>query len=399
MHVLLAGFGTRGDVQPLLALALGLMAKGHTATVAAPPDFEASARALGIPFVAVGESISAYMGRISNDRAELVVSKALAAMPGWLRSQYVPLRPLVEHADVVVAASITIAPLDLAEKLGKRVYFVAYCPQIIPSSEHPMPFTSSQRLPGWLNRLSFWFAARGHDWNLRKPIDAERALLGLGPAPATWDHILFRNLVIASDPALAPLPADLEPTRGVRQLGAFYLEAREPLPQALERFLGAGDPPVYVGFGSMPDIAPDKTLAWVRSAAEKAGVRVVLLDASGFVDERVFCAVALNHQALFLRCAAVVHHGGAGTTAAAARAGVPQLFAPHVTDQFFWAERLKRLGVAGPSITPRKHDVDELAEALRRATADAQLRERARSLATKIRSDGVVRMVELLEGE
>lgn len=397
--MLLAGFGTRGDVQPLIALARGLLARGHDATVAGPPDFEAWATSLGVRYAPVGERIGEFLGRVSDAKGDLLPRRALAAMPGWLRSHYAPLTPLVAVADVVLAASMTVAPLDLAEALGKRVHFVAYCPQAIPSGEHPMAFVSSHRLPGWLNRLSFWLGAKGHDWNVRRHLDEERAALGLKPAPATWDHLLFRNLVLASEEAMAPLPADLPPRHRVLQPGAWFLEGGEPLPGALERFLELGAPPVYVGFGSMPDTAPAETAAWVRAAAERAGARVVLQSTTAGSDERLCCVGAVDHHALFARCAGVIHHGGAGTTATAARAGVPQAVAPHVTDQYFWADRLERLGVAGPRLAIRRRDVAGLADTLRVLETDETLRERARALARRIPGDGVARMIAALEGE
>jgi len=100
---------------------------------------------------------------------------------------------------------------------------------------------------------------------------------------------------------------------------------------------------------------------------------------------------------LFPRCAGVIHHGGAGTTAVAARAGQPQGIAPHLVDQYFWAERLRRLGVAGPRVAAGRRSAPELAEALRALVADQPCRERARGLGASIRGDGVARMVAALE--
>lgn len=397
VNVLLAAFGTRGDVQPLMALALGFRRRGHTVTLAAPPDFEAMARGLGLPFQGVGERIDSFLKRVSDTRGALVPSKAVAAMPGWLTGQYAPLQSLVAGADVVIAASMTIAPMDLAEKFGKRVHYVAYCPQAIPSGEHPMAFVPHQGLPAWVNRLSFRFGAFGHDWKIRPHLDAARRELGLGPSPETWRHLLFQNLVVASEPALAPLPSDLPPHRQARQAGAFFLETNESLPEDVERFLQEGPAPIYVGFGSMPDVAPSETEAWVRQAAERAGVRVLLAGTGVTANARVSGVGVVDHHRLFPRCAAIVHHGGAGTTATAARAGVPQIIAPHVTDQFFWAKRLEQLKVAGPRVTARRRDVNELARAFERVTADQSLKESAKGLAGLINGRGVETMVNWVE--
>lgn len=397
MKVVLAAFGTRGDVQPMLALARGLLKRGHQATVAGPPDFEAAAACLGVPFLPVGEPIRTFLARVSDERGQLLPRVALGAMPGWLRSHYAPLEGPVREADVVLAASMTVAPLDLAERHGKRAHSVAYCPQAVPSGEHPMAFVSRQGLPRWLNRLSFAFGALGHRLGVKAHLDRERHQLGLPPGPETWDHILYRNLVVASEPALAPLPADVRPGRWVLQPGAFYLEEDEAPQAAVAAFVEEGPPPVYLGFGSMPDVVPGATLGWVTRAADAAEVRVVLQGPQAGRSGRVLTVPEVSHRWLFPRCAGVVHHGGAGTTARAARCGVPQVLVPHVTDQFYWRERLRRLGVLGLEVDLRTRDERQLAAALRDLAGDAGRAGRARALAAAIPGDGVARMVAALE--
>lgn len=208
---------------------------------------------------------------------------------------------------------------------------------------------------------------------------------------------MFENLAVASEPAIAPLPRDTPGDRNVFQPGAFFLESAEPLEGRVASFLEAGGPVVYVGFGSMFDADPAATRRWVGEAARRAGVRVVLLGQESLEDDVVLTVQGTNHQVLLPRCAAAVHHGGAGTTAAVARAGVPQVVAPHEADQFYWADRLERRGVAGPRVDARKRRVEALAAALDVAVRDEGLRERARALKAEVRGDGVARMVAELE--
>lgn len=396
MHALLAGFGSRGDVQPMVALALGLAARGHSATVAGPPDFTAWAERQGVTYVPVGDSIAEFLRQAADATGKMSPRRLLPAMKQWFRSHYAPLVSLVEAADVVVAASMTSAPMDLAEMLGKRMYFVGFTPQGIPSVEYPPMHVKNQQLPGWLNRLSFRLAAMGFGVFLRGVVDDERRKLGLGKSINPLSEG-FQNVALASEPAISPLPRDVRRDRNVFQTGAFFLDTAEPLEERVTRFLERGAPPVYVGFGSMFDADPNATRRWVSEAARRAGVRVVLLGPEPLEDEVVLTVAGANHQALFPRCGAVVHHGGAGTTASAARAGLPQVVAPHEMDQFYWAERLSRRGVAGPRVDPRKRRVEELAGALDVAMRDEALRERARSLKAEIRGDGVARMVAELE--
>lgn len=381
----------------MVALALGLVARGHTATVAGPPDYAAWADRQGVTYVPVGDSIAEFLRQAADATGKMSSRKGVPLLRRWFRSHYAPLLPLVEAADVVVAASMTLAPMDLAEKFGKRMYFVGFTPQGIPSVEHPTMQVKNQRLPGWLNRLSFRLAAMGADFIMRGVVNDERRKLGLGRSTMRWGREVFQNLAVASEPALAPLPRDVPRDRNVLQTGAFFLDTIEPLEERLTRFLERGAPPVYVGFGSMFDNDPKATRRWVTEAARRAGVRVVLLGSEPFEDDVVLTVTGANHQALFPRCAAVVHHGGAGTTASVARAGVPQVVAPHEMDQFYWAERLARRGVAGPRVDARKRRVEELAGALDVVIREETLRERARALKAEIRGDGVARMVAELE--
>lgn len=403
MRVFLAAFGTRGDVQPMLALGQGLRERGHDVTLAAPPDFERSALRVAQPFVAMGESIESFMVRISDAKGNLKVAAAMREMPDRLRAHFRPMEPLVQRADVVAAAGLTVAPTSLAEKYEKRFHAVAYCPQFVPSAEHPVTFVKSQTLPQWLNRFSWYLAAKGHDFMIRKMIDEERARLGLPPSGGVWEHTVFQNLVMASDPALAPLPSDCPPGRVV-QTGCLFLREEEGLAPDVEAFLTAGPPPVYIGFGSMPDADPARTLRWILDAAQGAGVRVLAAQtgaqAAGRqldLPHRVKHIGTAPHGVLFPRCAAVIHHGGAGTTAVAARAGIPQIVVPHVTDQFFWAHRLERLGLAPPAVHRGPRSTQTLAAAILRCLDDTALRQRAKVFSERVAGDGVRRAIEVIE--
>ena len=399
MRVLLAGFGTRGDLQPLCALGLGLQARGHRVTVAGSPDHLGLARGLGLTFTGLGEPMEAFLERFSDGRGGLRMASAMRALPGLLRSHFEWLDPLVQEADVVLAASLTVAHVTLAEQHRKRCHYVGYCPQLIPSAEHPAVFVKHQDLPGWLNRLTFWLGARGHDALTRPIIDAERRRRGLRASGEAYDYTVFLRLILASEPALAPLPADCRPGREVAHTGALFLPGGEPLAPELEAFLAAGPPPVFLGFGSMLEPRPGATAAWALAAAERAGVRLVLSLKTPARDLPSWALQvrAAPHDALFPRCAGVVHHGGAGTTAMAARAGVPQVLVPHASDQFFWAHRLARLGLAPPPVPNARRDVEPLARAMRACVDEGDLRARARDFPARMLLDGVRRAAAVVE--
>jgi sterol 3beta-glucosyltransferase len=179
-------------------------------------------------------------------------------------------------------------------------------------------------------------------------------------------------------------------------------DASDPPPDLAE-FLARGEPPVYVGFGSMSGTDPATTTRTVLDAIRRAGVRAVLASGWGGLapsdaPARVHVVESAPHEWLFPRCAAVVHHGGAGTTAAGLRAGCPSVVCPFFGDQYFWGRRVESIG-AGPAPVPQKHlTPDRLATAIREALDTPEMRRRAQHLGTALRSEsGVARAVAILE--
>lgn len=402
MRVLLGGFGTRGDVQPILALGLALQARGHKVTFAGPPDFAGWARELAIPCVTAGESMQHLLERTADKSGNVPLHIGFREVLHLIRQHYPLLEPLVQDCDVIVASSLTEAGASLAQKYGKRYHYVAFCPQIFPSAYHPSPFFNAQTLPRWMNRLSWWLSARANNLLVRKPINDERARLGLPPIADPWSHILFQRLLVASEPSLAPLPPDV-PAHQATQTGAWFMPEPEGLPAEVEAFLAKGPPPVYIGFGSMPDPQPRQTSRCVLEAVRLAGARVLLSRGWAGLGQSELPPTALAigptpHGKLFPRCAAVVHHGGAGTTANAARSGVPQVIVPHMSDQYYWGHRVWKLELSPRPIPKGRLRADELGAAIRACLEDAALRQRAAEFAKGMRTDGLERAVAILEG-
>jgi UDP:flavonoid glycosyltransferase YjiC (YdhE family) len=188
------------------------------------------------------------------------------------------------------------------------------------------------------------------------------------------------------------------------QTGAWFMPESEELPADVEAFLAAGPPPVYVGFGSMQDPDAAGTSRRVLDAVRRAGVRVLLSRGWAGLGEVELPSTALRigslpHGKLFPRCAAVVHHGGAGTTANATRAGVPQVIIPHEVDQFYWGHRVWTLGLSPPPIPKRRLSAEALAAAIRTCIEDAGMRQRAANFVNGIRTDGLARAIAILEGD
>ena len=231
-------------------------------------------------------------------------------------------------------------------------------------------------------------------------LNRHRAALGLPPVDNVRDHVYSDRPWLAADPVLGPWRET--PGLNVVQTGAWTLPDERPLPAELQAFLDAGAPPVYVGFGSIrpsPDIA-----RWSVEVSRAQGYRVLVSRGWAELDmlddqDDCFTIGEVSHQRLFRRVAAVVHHGGAGTTHTAAWAGTPQLVAPiQLADNPYWGRRVAELEIGalldGPTAT-----IESLAAAFKTALAP-ETRARAKALGTRIRTDGAAvaasRLVNLL---
>ncbi|MCF3962535.1 glycosyltransferase [Streptomyces fuscigenes] len=399
MRVLLSTYGTRGDVQPLVALAARLRALGARVRMCAPPDEEFAARqaALGVEQVPVGPPMRAVM----RESAVPAPEELARLRDEMLDLQFAVFPGAAEGCDLLVAAGLAqIAARSVAEAAGIPYVYTSYSAVQLPSPHHAPP-----PRPGWPepeagDHTARWAAdARNVNAQFGAGLDRHRAALGLPPVDNVRDHVCTDRPLLAADPALGPWqPA---PGLDVTQTGAWILPDERPLPPELVAFLDAGSPPVYVGFGSMH---PSHDTARAAVEVLRAQGRRVLVSRGwadlDLLDRSADCLAIgdVSHQALFPRVAAVVHHGGAGTTATAARAGTLQVVVPpRMSDMPYWASRVAALGIGaahdGPSPTP-----EALSLALGTALAP-ETAARAAALAPRIRTDGAEvaarRLVEL----
>lgn len=309
MRFLVGGFGTRGDVQPMIALALGLKARGHSVTMVGPPDFSAWAEGLGLRWVASGEKFEALLARMTDASGRPIPKVAFREVKSMLRHHFVQMEPLVPEHDVVVAASIIAAAACLAEKHGKRYHYVSFIPQMLPSAEHPSPFVSeSMQRSAWFNLFTWWMWGHVNQAALGGVVNDERRRLGLSPLRDFYQHMLQPRVILAAEPLLARAPGDFPP-EGVLQTGAFFMPERDELPSDLEAFLSAGPPPVYLGFGSMKDADPNATTRRMLEAIRMVGGRVLISRGWAGLGEQELppsarVVASTPHGKLFPRCAA-----------------------------------------------------------------------------------------------
>lgn len=391
MRILLSTIGSRGDVQPLAALAIALRDCGIEPRLCVPPDFREWLEGLGFEVRTIGPALrSTGQARPSgpppsSDQRRLLIEGTVAA-------QFETVASAARGCGAIVGATaLQVAAPSVAEHLGLPYVFAAYCPAVLPSPRHAPPLLPipGQAPPPAMDDFTPAWEQDAQRWNAmwRDPINARRSTLGLAPIDDVRSHVLTGAPWLAADPVLAPWHDD-----GVVQTGAWLVEDTRALPPALEAFLAGGEPPVYLGFGSIR--APEDLVAAALAAARQHGRRLVvsrgwaelaLVD----VGDDTLLIDEVNQQALFPRVAAILHHGGAGTTTAAARAGVPQVVLPQVYDQPYWASRVQALGIGvaheGPH--PTAASLSDMLAAVLQPKAGGE----ARRVGRDIRTDGAAR--------
>lgn len=424
LRVALLTAGTRGDVQPFAALAGGLRRAGCEVTLAAPVNMEPLARAHGVPFSPIRVDFQAFA---SSPEGRAMMANPLNAARVW-RSTILPLvRSTLDDAwaaardvggrgaDAIVYHPKILGAVDMAEKLGARAFAFGLAPFIVPTAAFPSALVARRSLGPWLNRWTYELSG-GATRLFGRVLRAFRAeTLGL-PRDGRLDAYAVRGVPVpvlhAYSEHLAP-PAPDWPARA-HVTGFWFLDddaSGEPeAPPALRAFLEAGEPPVYVGFGSIAGRDPRATTRAVLDALRLAGVRAVVasgwgglsadeIGTAGLASDRVCAVGEVSHAWLLPRVAAVVHHGGAGTTGAGLRAGRATVVCPFFGDQPYWGARVAAVGAGPPPIPQRRLTAERLAAALRVVTSDRAMQARAAALGQRIRAEeGVGRAVGIVTG-
>ena len=403
LRVVLATVGSRGDVQPMLALAQALAARGHVPVLAAPPDFEHWVRSLGFEFAPVGRDIQAFLAEDAGVMTGNPFKQGAAGaryFSDQIPQQMAQLKVACEGVDVLLWGGLAIAAPSVAEHLGLPACAIFYSTCMVPSRLHPPPTIPWHGLPGWINRLLWKLHRQVSQRLIGAPLNAARATLQL-PAVRIDEHVFESGRsVFAVDEGV--FPADPAWAAGRFPYANFlYFDDPVPLDPQLDAWLADGEPPVFIGFGSMSGQATERAGHAIADALAATGRRCLVGAGwaglgGGPLPPGWRVVSAAPHEKLFPRVAVVVHHGGAGTTAQALRAGVPQVILPLLLDQYHHAHRLWVAGLA-PKPTPMERVT---AKRLREAIQAALLLppQRRAEVARRLRaSDGRAQIVARME--
>ncbi|WP_414939954.1 glycosyltransferase [Amycolatopsis sp. cmx-11-51] len=393
MRVLLSTSGSRGDVEPLVALAVRLRERGAEVRMCAPPAAAERLAEVGVPLVPVGmpQRVMLQDGMPPpSPEDERRLQAGLVAM------QFDRVPAAAEGCDAVVTTgelAAAAAVRSVAEKVGIPYFYAAYSPVYLPSSQFQPPLDERTE-PGVTDNQVLWEQRHRRFYQrFGGPLNSQRASIGLPPVENLFDYAYTDQPWLAADPVLAPLQPELDAV----QTGVWGLPDERPLSAELAAFLDAGSAPVYVGFGSATGTADAASVAIEAIRAE--GRRVIL--SQGWADlalpddrDDCFAVEETNLQVLFGRVAAVIHPGSAGTTHVATRAAVPQVVIPRYTDQPYFAGRVAELGI-GAAHEVADPTSDSLSAALATALAP-ETRTRAKAVAATVHTDGATVAAELL---
>jgi len=414
MHITIVTLGSRGDVQPYVPLGLGLQRAGFGVRLASFSTFKEFVVEHGLEFAEISGDPRSTMDSQAG-QAWLQSGRNIVAATRQMRRALTgeDLTPafndtleVCRGSDAIVYSFMGATAYHAAEKLEIPSIFALLQPfsrsRLTPSMIAPqLPLGGGYNLlTHYLSEQLIWLVAR-------RVINRWRRT-SLSLPPLSWRglfHRIYREkhpYLYGFSPSVVPRPADWPAWHHISGYWFLDHDSTWSPPEALLRFLEAGSKPISIGFGSMTGRGAAKLLEVAVQAVQQTGQRAVLL--GGWADpqavelpERVFKMDAVPHDWLFPRMAAIVHHGGAGTTAAGLRAGVPSVLVPFFGDQPYWGRRVHALGVGPRPIQRRALTVPRLAEAISRAVSDETLHQSAAELGRRIQSeDGVQSAVDFI---
>ncbi len=410
MKVTLLTYGSRGDIQPFVALAKGLQSAGHNVRLAAPYRFKDFVTDYAVPFVPLAGDPEELSSQLNDARSN--VFRMIKNMSDYVRSIATDVARVAfaacDDAELIVHSFLfTTGAHSLARARGIPDVSIQGFPVFTPTQAFPMvamakiPRGKLSYFSHWLGTEIFWQVGNAGYRQLRKQAPDVFNLKLIWP----WRNSNFLQppLIYAYSPHVLPRPVDWD-AQYIHIPGYFFLDTMVgyQAPQSLADFLGEGEPPVCVTFGSMVNQEAERIQRLVLQALRAASQRVILLSGWGSelvsnADGSVLTINSSPHDWLFPRCKAVIHHGGAGTTGAVFRAGIPQLIIPHGMDQSFWGKQAAISGAGAWPIEINRLSETILVKAIHQLELP-KIRLQAQRIGEEIRAeDGVGQAVRIIE--
>jgi len=408
MKITILTYGSRGDVQPFIPLSLRLMAKGHSVKLAAPFRFKTQVEEHGINFVPLAGDPEDLSRRL-NDAGHNFIKMISELMSHAIRigaDVWFQTEEACSDADLIIHSfTHLVGAHTLAREKNIPDIHVQPFPMFAPTGDYPNVTLPDLRLRS-LNRLTHIVSQKITWWTSTSGFEQVRRRAGLPKRKLYWpfddDPLRLRTPILCAwSPSVLPASSDWPPRVDITGYYFFPPNHSYQPPVQLDSFLKAGKPPVCITFGSMVNRDAERIDHMVRESLRQTNNRGIILSGWSGVknqsSEDVLYLEAVSHDWLLPKCKMVIHHGGAGTTSAGLRAGIPNVVVPFTADQPFWGRRVYTIGVGPRPILVKKLSTEKLVHAIVEAQNEA-ICKRARAIGQRIRGeDGVGQAVALIE--
>ncbi len=384
--------GTRGDVQPMLTLAIGLKKNGHDVILYAPPENEELVNKYNVPFVAFGPNYKELFKQNTQMKGGATAAPSPKEMKVETDNQIKKLPKMVEGSDLVLGVGFVLGVHTVADLLKIPYRFVIFYPMLLGTSKKD-PF---------FNRLLFGLGRSMTNLVMKSFINNSRNNLGLLPIEDVWKYWMGEHVIAACDRELNTVRDGV--SFNFTQTGYMLLSAQNGLPEFVDNFLKSGKPPIYIGFGSNPIDRPEKYNLIFNQVSKETNQRLIISKGWANLQENnstdILYVNEIPFDLLFPRLAAIVYHGGTGTMAAAARAAIPQAAFPFMADQFENRKQIVKLGLGPKTCDFKKLTANAISSAINNCVNNSEFKKKAGEISEKLQmTDGLDLTINLLERE
>jgi vancomycin aglycone glucosyltransferase len=385
--------GTRGDVQPMVALGTGLIKKGHEVIICAPPENEQLVKQNGCQFVAFGPEIKKEVKENPEKQKGGVAATITPAQGRKIIGDQINLLPdMIKGVDLVLGAGIVVGVQTAADIIKVPYRLVAFYPILLGTTkEDPLK-----------SRMMFGFGRKMMNWIMKGYLNRQRAHYRLQPIKDIWEHWLGENVIVACDKELNTVREGV--SYAFTQTGFMLLPSQKDLPDNVKSFCDSGKPPVYIGFGSNPIVGTEKYTRIFEQVRNTTDQRLII--SKGWADfpvqntNDILYVDEMPFDLMFSKLAAVIYHGGTGTMAAIARAGVPQAAFPFMGDQFDNRRQIVKLGLGPETCDFKKMTAQSISSAINDCVTNVTFKKNAVNISQRLKNvNGVELTIQLIEKE
>lgn len=392
MKVAIVVNGTRGDVQPMLALATGLIKNGHKVIFCAPPESEELLKRYNCPFVAFGPNYKELFNKNGHKKGGATASPSPKQMKEETENQIDLLPEIINSSDLVLGVGFVLGVHTVADKLKIPYRLVIFYPSLLGTSKKD-PF---------IYRILFGFGRSMTNMVMKSFINKKRIAIGLPLIKDVWANWMGDNVIAACDKELITVSDGV--SFKFTQTGYMLLTSNKGLPEKVEQFLNSGKPPVYIGFGSNPVSHPEKYSQVFDEVSRATNQRLIISKGWANLPENssseILYVDEMPFELLFPHIAAIAYHGGTGTMATATRAGIPQVAFPFMADQFENRKQIVKLGLGPNACDFKRLSAKALSSAITACVANDTYKNNAEIISKKLQNtNGLEMTIRLIEKE